>query len=504
MRPHIFFIAILFHTFYSSAQDWSTSIANIIYSNCSSCHRSGGIAPFALMSYNDANTNGQDIIDAVNDHEMPPWPADPNYRHFANEALLDSAEILAINLWFINGMPQGDTAFEPDPPVFNNNGSQLDSINFTFRIPDYTLQYNQDEYRYFAIHTGFTDTVYVSKIEVLPGLHSAVHHADIHFDMSGNSFYNDSMDPLPGFSSGLASSHYMNAWQPGGNMAEYPPNWGIAVPPHADFVMEVHYGPGFQGHVDSTKMNLRFITNPVNTRAINVQWMLNNPITSQGPLIIPPDSVITFDQMSAPMPMDRSLISICPHMHRLGKSYQVWFKTIAGDSIPLIDIPQWDFHWQKYYMFRQIQKIPAGARIYAKASYDNTVNNPDNPNNPPQTVQYGPTTEDEMLMTYFIFADYMAGDENILLDSTLITSERISIENDFRVNVYPNPFMQYLNISSEQPHGFVVRDMHGREIIRQDLLQTDSKIFLPDPGMFILQIVNKESIISRLVINIIN
>jgi hypothetical protein len=155
--------------------------------------------------------------------------------------------------------------------------------------------------------------------------------------------------------------------------------------------------------------------------------------------------------MSVMMPNDRSLISICPHMHLLGKSYRVWYISLSGDSVPLINIPQWEFHWQKYYTFQQVQKIPAGARIYSEASYDNTVNNPDNPNNPPITVYYGPTTEDEMLMTYFIWADYQPGDENIVLDTTLLTSAPAHhlLPGQQSLEVYPNPARNYFYIDAQ-------------------------------------------------------
>ncbi|MFI5219402.1 MAG: T9SS type A sorting domain-containing protein [Bacteroidia bacterium] len=425
--------------------DWSTVIAPIIYKNCSSCHHNGGIGPFPLMSYSHAVMASWNIKIKVTNKEMPPWPADPTYRHFAYEALLDSSEIAAISDWVDNGMPLGDTTLAPAPPVFSQTGSLLDTINMTLQIPPYTLQYNTDEYRYFAMHSGFTDTVYVSKIEVIPGLSQAVHHADIHYDLTGQSFYNDSVTPLPGFSGGVVSSYYMNAWMGGGNIVEYPPNWGILVPPGADFVFEIHYGPGHVGQTDTTKMNLRFITNGSVVRPIHVGWLLNNPIPSQGPLVLPPNVITSFNQMSAPMPIDRSLISVCPHMHLLGKSYRVWYISLTGDSVPLVNIPQWKFHWQKYYMFQHVQKIPAGARIYSEASYDNTVNNPFNPNNPPITVYNGPTTEDEMLMTYFIWANYMPGDENILLDTTLLTS----VPNNFvsaqqeTFQLYPNPAHDY-------------------------------------------------------------
>lgn len=140
------------------------------------------------------------------------------------------------------------------------------------------------------------------------------------------------------------------------------------------------------------------------------------------------------------MPTDMSFISLSPHMHLIGRTYKIWYETAEGDSFPLIDIPNWDFHWQMYYMFPYIQKIPAGARIYSEALYDNTPNNPYNPNNPPITVKQGPYTTDEMLMTFMSFTEYQPGDEDILLDSSIIaTGQEVIKITKGEMNVYPNP-----------------------------------------------------------------
>ena len=111
---------------------------------------------------------------------------------------------------------------------------------------------------------------------------------------------------------------------------------------------------------------------------------------------------------------DQSLLSICPHMHLLGKSYKVWMETPAGDSIPLIDIPHWDFEWQFYYRFLSPVHVPAGTVFKTEGVYDNTVWNPLNPNDPPQEVTYGSLTTDEMFLVYFIWAAYQEGDEELV------------------------------------------------------------------------------------------
>src|SRR5688572_17967551 len=133
MKKFYFLISAAFICFLGNVNaqipDWSGVIAPIIYNNCSSCHHNGGIGPFPLMNYTDAVGNALNIKTMVIDKKMPPWPADPAYRHFAYEAVLDSSEIIAIANWVDNGMPLGDTTLAPPVPVFSQAGSLLDTIN---------------------------------------------------------------------------------------------------------------------------------------------------------------------------------------------------------------------------------------------------------------------------------------------------------------------------------------------------------------------------------------
>ena len=471
----LFITASLLLTFNLSAQDkyWTTDIATLIYNNCSSCHHDGGIAPFSLMTFEETTIYADEIHHAIEERSMPPWPADPTYRHFVGEALLEQSEIDAIHEWINMGMPFGDPAEAPAPPEFLPQGSLLDQIDFTLEIEPYTLQSDTDEYRWFVIENPFDETIYISELEVMAGLEDVVHHADLFLDYTGQSLAYDEADPLPGFNSSTGSpvnNYYINAWQPGGNIQKYPNNWGIEVPPNADFVIEIHYGPGGIGEIDETIMNVKLINNPVDVRPVQTAWLLwdTSPMLIDGPLVIPANEVVTFHQVSQPLADDLSLISICTHMHWLGKSYKVWFEKPDGEIVPLIDIPQWDFHWQKYYTFQHIQPIPAGSVLKSEGVYDNTLNNHDNPNNPPITVSRGITTDDEMFLCYFIFANYEAGDENILLDSTLITTYTPDFKNQASWNLYPNPTQNSIhlegNFSSQTSTHFRIVNHLGKTV----------------------------------------
>ncbi|MDZ4822072.1 MAG: T9SS type A sorting domain-containing protein [Flavobacteriales bacterium] len=440
-----FFTSIL----HSQTPTWSEDVAPIIFDNCSKCHHQGQIGPFELMSYDDAVENADDIAEAVSSGEMPPWPANPEYRHFAYEEILSSEEIQTIVDWVQGGTPSGDLDLAPPAPQFPDTGTQLEVIDFTVAMEPYTLQYNTDEWRWFAIENPYDDTVYVNAIEVIPGLPELVHHADISYDLSGYTNYYDNQDPLSGFNNDTGwpnYDYYMNAWMAGGNVVKYPENWGIEVLPNSYFVFEIHYGPGGQGQTDSTKMHLQFVQNPEDVRPVYPSWILNGPSENNGSLYIPANEISWFTQESGVIWSEYSIISICPHQHMTGDSYKVWLETMEGDSIPLIDIPEWDFHWQMYYTFLYPQHVPAGSKFKAIASYDNTVNNEDNPNDPPQDVWSGNQTTDEMMMTFVIWAPYEEGDEDLLMDSTYVVSaNEILMENP--LSIYPNPAINHIYIS---------------------------------------------------------
>jgi hypothetical protein len=138
--------------------------------------------------------------------------------------------------------------------------------------------------------------------------------------------------------------------------------------------------------------------------------------------VIPPDTVMRF-VTKATIRQDISLVTINPHMHLLGKSYLAYAIKPDGDTIPLIRIPRWDFRWQYFYTFPKMLKIPAGSVIVAEGVFDNTTSNPNNPFNPPRTVdglKASMRTTDEMFQLILTFLPYEDGDESIELSSDAI------------------------------------------------------------------------------------
>jgi len=491
-------LAALTTTAQAQFPTWVDDVAPIVHTHCARCHHNGGPGPFPLLTYEDVFFTANMDVHVMQDGEMPPWPADPEYRHFLGENVLSDQDVTLFTEWYETGMAYGDETVVVELPDFGPSGSLLESVDFVADFPEYTLQSDSEEYRWFVVSTEFEETKYIQAVEVIPGLPGAVHHADIFVDVTGQSAALDAADPLPGFNGSTGwptNTTYINAWQPGALPARYPDGWGIPVPPGADLVIEIHYGPDFGGQTDDTVMNLEWVDETeTEIRPISVGWLLGNGAMTDGPLVIPPNQMSTFHQEAVLFNSDQSLLSICPHMHLLGKSYQVWMETPNGDSIPLIDIPQWQFEWQFYYRFLSPVHVPAGTVFKTEGVYDNTVWNPLNPNDPPEEVSYGSLTTDEMFLVYFIWSSYQEGDENLVLGEVEVETSGASdaVPYSSSVSVFPNPnsgeFQVQFDRSDSAPA--VLRSVGGGVVWSGLLMpgtQTLSGLVLPS-GTYVLSV----------------
>ena len=162
------------------------------------------------------------------------------------------------------------------------------------------------------------------------------------------------------------------------------------------------------------------------------------------------------------------MIGIFPHAHLLGKKWEVYAVSPSGDTTNLIKIDDWDFNWQGIYFFERFQILEPGTKIHAYATYDNTSDNPYNPNNPPQTVGWGLGTEDEMYYLPLIFVNYMAGDEDIVItgEPTAADDLNLHFKKDKLYPVYPNPASNEItlgfSLATADKINIEVLDLHGK------------------------------------------
>ena len=501
-RTNLSFILLaiaLFAKINASAQTstWNHDIGNIFYSNCSSCHRNGGLGPFPIMSYTDVLSNLTSIETAITNKSMPPWKPDPNYRHFKGETCLKPSEIAKINQWISAGAPEG-TGVAPTPPTFNSN-SQLDVVDATLSTLNYTVPTNVDDYRTFVIPSNNTSDRYLNAAEFLPGNNALVHHIILFQDTSSVSHNLDLADPQPGFASNgtmqqSSSATYVAIWAPGAANFQLPDNMGIKIPAGADFLIEIHYAPDHQGESDSTTINIKYCTQP-NVREVIVDDVLDWGPTSliNYPLSIPANQVKSYKQRWTNNLGTASVLSIFPHMHKIGRSYKVYTTNAQNtDTVGYIHIPNWDFHWQGFYMFQKIQKFSLGEKIWGEATFDNTTNNPDNPSNPPINVVAGEHTTNEMMITFLTYTPYQVGDENVVLDSSIFAGlhhkESLALSNQ----IYPNPSHNFLSVNNSQQYdSYTISSIHGNLIYQHS--EFPISIENLDAGVYTIQLRNKNT-----------
>jgi len=449
--------------------NFSEDIAPILYDNCTACHHDGGIAPFSLVTYNDAFTNRMMIEYMTTNGYMPPWPPDTTYSRFSHERVLNSNEISLIQNWVSTGAPQGDSSLAPPYPTYVTSGPTLGTPDLTISAPVYTSNaINHDDYVCFSIPSGLTQNRKIRAVEVTPGNLEIVHHCIVYID-SNNTFQTDTSGHCMGPTSGKIVGEYA----PGSSPNIFPGDsnlaFAIEIQAGSNIILSMHYPIGSLGMIDSTKVHFYFYPETyTNFRDIYIE-----PIIQNWNFCVPANTiqsfVAQFPTNGTTIPGNWSVYGIFPHMHLLGKNIQCHSENSAGDTLPLINIPSWDFEWQGFYKFPYLQKIEYGSFVKAVATFDNTTNNLHNPNNPPEQVCAGLNTTDEMFLIYFLFTQYQAGDETLNLDSLAANSGLNILENNkegWQVVAYPNPSTKEVRFgfTIKTPSDVVlqVMDMNGR------------------------------------------
>ena len=434
---------------------FSQHVAPLVYQHCTPCHRTGEVAPFPLTTYAEVASHAQTIKFVTGTRYMPPWKADPNYRHYLDENTLSTAEIQQIKNWVDTGMAQGNAALMPPMPIFPG-GSQLGTPDLVVPMRRaFTHQGNgQDLYRVFVLPVNIPADRDIAAIEFRPGNKRIVHHASIGLDTTQQAQALDAADPGDGYArfGGFGFNPVevnFDGWVSGKQARFFPAGMGKKLYRRASLLLQVHYGPSAITQTDSSVINIFYARQPVTRYVQTIDAISPNTLTN-GPFVIPAGQVKTF-RASLIVPADVTVLTVLPHAHFVNKKWKIWAVKPNGDTIRIVKINDWDFRWQGAYRFTSPQKVPAGSRLMADITYDNTANNPRNPNSPPRPMQWGESTLSEMLLAYFEVVPYQPGDENIVLSTQ---PGRATAPGAVPMALYPNPAVNgtsSLNFQLERP-----------------------------------------------------
>lgn len=381
----------------SFAQDvtFSRDVAPIVFDACSSCHRSGGPGPFSLTTYDEVRRRATQIAQVTKAHFMPPWKIQPGIGHFVGQRQLTDQEIAMIDRWARSGTPEGDPSQLPKLPVFAN-GWLLGKPDLIVK-PDapYTLPAQQtDAFRIFAIRLPVKQRMYVTGIEFHPGNARVVHHANIRIDRSDSTRKLDDADPLPGYdglmprSAEYPEGHFLG-WTPGQVAPLVQPNLAWTLEPGSDLVVQLHMQPS--GAAEEVLPEIGFyFTDRAPDRTPTILRL-----GSQG-IDIPPGEANAVIHDAYRLPVDVELLAIQPHAHYRAREIRGVAAFPDGTSRLLMHIKDWDFRWQHVYRHDAPIKLPRGTLLSMEYTYDNSADNPRNPELPPARVLWGQRSKDEM------------------------------------------------------------------------------------------------------------
>lgn len=382
----------------SKSITFAEHVAPIVYRSCTPCHRAGEVAPFSLTSYEEVKKWAKMIAFVSESGRMPPWKAVDGYNSFKDANVLSPYEIETLKRWAEAGAPRGDKNKEPKAPEF--------SSEWPYGEPDLVISADRpfeleaegrDVYRNFVIKTDFKETKYVKGIAVKPGNPKVVHHVIAFLDEQGRALklQEQTKDGQPGYSTfgglGFIPEGSLGGWAPGYNSRLAEEGYAFELKPGTSIVLQTHYNKTGKPEKDLTKVGIYFAKEPVK-KTLHLAWIANVGLR------IPPNVSNHKVTFRFPVPLDVTAHSAMPHMHLLGKEMKAWVELPDKTVKPMIWVRDWDFNWQMNYTFKEPMKIPRGSTIFVEAVYDNSEENPFQPNTPPKLVRWGEQTSDEMML----------------------------------------------------------------------------------------------------------
>lgn len=389
----------------------------------------------SLITYSQVKPWAASIKEAVLMRKMPPWKADPHYGKWSNDTSLTSAEIETLKAWADGGKLEGDPKALPAPPVFED-GWRIGKPDQIVSIPEHKLEGSgPDEYVSIHVPANFSEDRWVVAAELRPGNRKVVHHAHVFIRIPAvkpaaekdappdpeRQYGNwlmvhqgtlawirpdapviddgcvvDDNGRIPGQTVGELS--LLSSYLPGRGPDVYPEGTARRIPAGATLDFQIHYSHATKKtEVDATAVGLIFAKEPPRQPSHRLDF--GNHL-----FLIPaasPDQKVTechtFNK-------DIYITSLTPHMHYRGRSMRIVAAYPDGHRETLLYVPEYNFNWQITYRPVEPIHLPKGSRVEIEAHFDNSRNNPLNPD-PGKTVRWGSASEDEMMDGWVEFLD---------------------------------------------------------------------------------------------------
>jgi hypothetical protein len=376
---------------------FSKDVAPILQQNCQSCHRPGEPTPFSLLSYKEARPWAAAIKEAVVGRKMPPWYADPHYGKFANDRTMSQKDIDTIVAWAGGGAPEGNPKDLPKPLNFTE-GWIIGKPDLAVTMPakyEVPAQGTID-YQYILIPLHLTEDKWVQMAEVRPGNRALVHHVIAYVRPAGSKWMADAQPGIPytpkkGGERG--ENDFLVGYAPGMPPDVLPAGQGKLIKAGSDVILQMHYTANGKAGEDQTTIGMIFAKEQPKQRVYTIAATTNK-------FAIPPGDPNYEVDSSFEFGADTHVSRLMPHMHLRGKDFLFRAVYPTGEKQVLLSVPHYDFNWQLVYDPAQDLVMPKGSKIECVAHYDNSPNNPANPD-ATKEVHYGDQSWEEMMFGFF-------------------------------------------------------------------------------------------------------
>lgn len=377
----------------------------ILQARCQSCHTSGEIGPMPLVTYQDVRPWATAIRESVKLRKMPPWFADPSCGEFANNPRLSDAEIATIDTWVQAGAQPGSRT---DVPATNTRHRSKISPEMAITVPK-PITIAADaviDYQYVILPLPFTFDRWIQQVEIRPSDRSVVHHAVLYVRAPGSTWLRQvpkgepyapsKNDPAAVRAARDTTEDVLAIYTPGTPAITFPEGMAKKIPAGADLVLQLHYTSKKTPASDQTQIGFVFSEKPPRKQILTLQM-------GRDDLRIPPGDSNYRASVSGTMPRDALLISLFPHMHLRGSAFEFDIAGPNGAVETLLRVKPYDFYWQLNYVLKTPRLLPKGTILRWTGYFDNSANNPKNPD-PTAEVTWGEQSWEEMMIGFFDIA----------------------------------------------------------------------------------------------------
>src|SRR5210317_1264080 len=383
--------------------DYARDVAPIFVEQCQACHREGGIAPWAMTNYQMLQGFAPAIKEAIVSKRMPPGQIDRKYAGtIINHRTLSNREIETIVTWIDAGTPvEGDV-----DPLTETTYSTSEWVHgepdMIIEVPPQeilafgTMGPNAIPYRYTSVDLGLTEDKWLRGSQFLPSEPTVMHHMLNTVQVPGEG--RGSLLGAQGEGQQDMDNATISAYVPGGDPDYYDENTGGLLKAGSIVNLQLHYTPDGTARTDRARIGLYFHDEgvvPEERMAGDCACIFPNSWTP-----IPPFDPNFVQTAEITLKNDVMLHTFLPHMHFRGKSMRAKAIYADGTTEELIEIPRYDYAWQLSYTWKEPKFIPAGTRLFVEGAFDNSADNPKNPD-PAREVPWGQMSEDEMFFGAF-------------------------------------------------------------------------------------------------------